>query len=55
MIFKSHQIFCISGHTNGGIIFSDGKAEDNEDLQGRVKTFIFSQDGSKIAWIKSGQ
>ncbi|XP_050739669.1 eukaryotic translation initiation factor 2A-like isoform X2 [Eriocheir sinensis] len=45
----------VACHTNGGIIFSDGKAEDNEDLQGRVKTFIFSQDGSKIAWIKGGQ
>lgn len=46
---------CIAGHTNEGIIFSDGKTENEEDFKGKVKIFAFSQDGSKIAWIKGGQ
>ncbi|KAG0725293.1 Eukaryotic translation initiation factor 2A [Chionoecetes opilio] len=42
-------------HTLEGLKFSDDKAADDEDFKGTVKAFTFSENGAKLAWIKSGQ
>ena len=45
----------VSAHTPEGLSFSDGKIADNEDFKGSVKAFAFADNGTRIAWIKSGQ
>lgn len=61
VIVSNKEEFCFPVHTSDGIQFTDGPSDlgNNstgfESFEGKVKTFAFSEDGKKFAWIADGQ